>query len=445
MRRLRWLGAALPAVVIAATPALAHATGSYEVSTCNQAAGAVNNSWSWSTSDPAHPSHFAEHTNCPYRMGQGGGTADRESGLSSTDALGLSDGAQPGTSAGWSFTAPSATTITGIEYERYIGHETDPNNSWAPALRADGAVVPGETCLDSVQNEETCVVGGPPGEGGEPIGLGGLAAHQLSVGITCQAPGEDECVTGATLHKVWAVLYGAKVTLEDGAAPTLGGPSGSLWTAPRGLVSGTQSVAVSAQDLGGGVRGIALSVDGNVVLGYGTSCDYTYAQPCPSSTATTLSLPTTQFSDGPHSLRLVATDAAGNESGAATSVIDVENTAALPGKSQPPAEAVRPAEPRAGPSGESGKPRLRLSESLRGRVLVVRVRGSQTGRVQVSVTARLHGRQVGSWAKAGALRQGALTLRFRLGRVTVRRASIRVSARLKDENVVTNTLRRHTG
>lgn len=201
-------------------------TGSYEVNACNYAPEAVNNSWTWATTDPSQLSHFAEHSNCPYRIGGTGGTADQEGGLSTTDALGLSNGASPGTSAAWTFTAPASTTITAITYERYIGHQLDPFNEWSPALRADGMVIPSETCLDSSHNGETCSVGGPPGEGGEPGIIAGLSAHQLSLGIVCQAPSGDECVTGATQHEAWATMYGAKVTLADPTPPTLSSPFG---------------------------------------------------------------------------------------------------------------------------------------------------------------------------------------------------------------------------
>ena len=127
------------------------------------------------------PPHYAEHANCPYRLGGDGGKADQEGGLSTTDALGLSSGAPPGTSAGWTFTAPSGTTITAITYERYIGHTLDPNNSWSPGPAGGrDASCPAKPCLDSVQNGETCFVGGPPGEGGEPGVVTGLSAHELS-------------------------------------------------------------------------------------------------------------------------------------------------------------------------------------------------------------------------------------------------------------------------
>ena len=216
-------------------------------------------------------------------MAAHGGRSDQEGGLSTTDALGLSSGAPPGTSAGWTFTAAAGTTVTGITYERYIGHESDPDNYWTPALRANGAIVPGETCLDSVQNGETCFVGGPPGEGGEPGTLTGLSAQELSLGIVCRAPTGEECVTGATLHAAWATMYGARVTLSDPTPPTLNTPSGALWGPGEadGFHKGTESVTVAAQDVGGGVASIVLAVDGHPVETYNASCNFTFAQPCP--------------------------------------------------------------------------------------------------------------------------------------------------------------------
>jgi hypothetical protein len=139
----------LLALVAWASPSPALAAGSYQVSACNFAAEAANNSWTWATSDPSQPSHYTEHVNCPDRLGSGG-NADQEGGLSTTDALGRSSGAAPGTSAGWTFTAPAGTSIAGITYERFIGHQFDGFNDWSPALRADGMIVPGETCLDSL-------------------------------------------------------------------------------------------------------------------------------------------------------------------------------------------------------------------------------------------------------------------------------------------------------
>ncbi len=520
--------AVMLALVAWASPSPALAAGSYQVRACNFAPEAANNSWTWATSDPSQPSHYAEHVNCPDRLGGSGGSADQEGGLSTTDALGLSSGAAPGTSAGWTFTAPAGTSITGISYERFIGHQFDGFNDWSPALRADGTIVPGETCLDTVENGETCSVGGPPGEGGEPAAVAGLSAHELSVGVVCQAPSSDECVTGATEHKTWAAMYGAAVTLSDPTPPTLGAPSGVLWGPGEaaGFHKGTESVAVSADDVGGGAASIVLSVDGRPVESYTAPCNFTFAQPCPSSTGTpTLTLPTTGLSDGTHTLTLVAADAAGNQSAAASEQITVENSAPPPpvglsatatqaggstftttwtdpagqvapitgalyqvcpvsgsgscsapapapaagpatvtvpgpgswsiavwltnaaGNASPAAAAhtsvvVSPSGP--GGSGTGTKRTIRVTETLRGRELVVHVSGPASGRVRVGFTGRLRGRTVASGTKTVSLRHGRLTLMFRLGPRTAARALIRVSAKLDHELAVTSTLRRKT-
>lgn len=413
--------------------------GSYQVTTCNAAPEAVNNSWTWSTTDPSQPDHFAEHASCPDRVAGSGGRSDQEGGLSTTDALGLSDGALPGTSAGWTFTAPSGTTIAGLNYERFIGHTIDPHNSWSPALRADGAVVQGETCLDSVENGEFCSVGGPPTQGGGPKIFNGLSAHALTIGVVCQAPSEEECVTGATEHKVWAAMYGATVTVADPTPPTLSAPSGSAWST-TGAHAGTESVAVSAQDTGGGVQSIALSADGRAMGSYGASCNFTFAQPCPSSTGLqSLALPTTALSDGVHTIALAATDAAGNQS-SLSEQINVQNSSA----SMPPAiarPATKPVSPGAGAPGPSPAT-IHVSETLKGRELVVRVRGSGSGKVRVSFTGRLHGRTVAAAARTITFKGGKLTTSFKLGPRTASHAMIRVIARLDHQRPVAATLKR---
>jgi hypothetical protein len=434
---------ALVAVALIASPALAptssSAIGSYQVPACNDAPEAVNNSWSWSTTDLSEPDHFAAHASCPDRVGGSGGLSDQEDGLSTTDALGLSSGAPPGTRAGWTFTAPSGTTIAGLSYGRYIGHAIDPNNSWSPAMRVDGQTLAGETCLDSVEDGETCAVGGPPGQALERAAFAGLDAHELTLGIVCQAPAEEECVTGATQHAVWAAMYGATVTVADATPPTLGTPTGALWSASEAPLSGTQSVSVSGQDVGGGVQSVVLEADGAPVATYDAPCNFTFAQPCPASTAAlALSFPTSQLVDGMHSVALVATDAAGNQS-STTERINVQNaTPSAPPIISMPTPAPVPISRGQGPPAAP----IHVSESLKGRELVVRVSGRAGGRVRVSFTGRLRGRTVASGARIVELKRGRLTAAFRLGPRTAARALIRVSARVDHERTVTSTLRR---
>jgi hypothetical protein len=528
-------------------PVLASA-GTYQISACNYAEGA-NNSWSWSTTEPAA---YENHANCPYRAGGTGGRADQEGGLSSTDRLGASADAQPGSSAGWTFTAPAGTAITAITYERYLGHEDDTSNTWSPALRADGAIVNNETCTVKLP-DVGCFIGGPPGHGGLPATITGLSANQLTFGETCQAPTGLECVTGATEHEVWAAIYGATVTLSDSTPPTLGEPSGALWEPGRadGFRKGTESVTVAAKDIGGGVQNIVLSADGQPIATYNAPCNFTFPQPCPLSTgAQTLTLPTTHLTDGTHTLTLAAIDAAGNQSTLASEQITVDNnppppptellaTATQAGGSTftatwaDPPEQVAPitsatyqicplgetvgcstpiTAPATGPAtitapgpgtwtltvwltnaagnsnpanaaqttmtvavnGASGgrlsesnagtggsstgrlnssndssdssrppKPIVHISEALHGRRLVVLVSGPANGKVRVSYSGRDRGRAIARGAKTAVLHAGRLVVTFRLTARAAAQATIRVSARLNNDVLVTGTLDRH--
>ena len=162
-----------------------------------------------------------------------------------------------------------------------------------PPRRRDH-IIPGETCLDTVQNDDTCFIGGPPGQGGERSIITGLSAHELTLGIDCQAPQGQECVTGAILHKVWAAMYGATATLADPTPPTLSQPTGTLWEpgTANGYHHGNENVTVNAHDAGGGVQSIVLAADGQPIETYSAPCDFTHNQPCPLATgAQTLTLP----------------------------------------------------------------------------------------------------------------------------------------------------------
>jgi hypothetical protein len=436
----RWALPLVAAAVLLALAAPEALAGSYQVATCDDTGEGTNNSWTWSMNDPSQPPHYAEHDNCPYRIGGSGALSDQEGGLSTTDALHLSNGAPPGTSAGWSFVAPAGETIAGLQYERYLGHNFDPDNVWVPALRVDGAVVASETCSDSVEDGEKCAVGGPPGQGGV-ASFSGLAAHEISVGIACVAPSEEICVTGASLHEVWAAVYGAIVTMSDSAPPTLGTPTDSLWSpGEAGAHKGTESVTVAAADVGGGIKGIALLADGRQFASYAASCNFTFAQPCPGAVSSqTLALPTTQLPDGANTVEIVATDAAGNQTVQSERIV-VQNA------SSPTAPSSTTAPPTATGSASmagTASSSVHVSESLKGRKLIVRVRARASGGVHIGFTGKIHGHIVASGSRTIALRHGSLTAIFKLGPRTAASGLIRVSARLDHGRAVTSTLRRH--
>lgn len=507
--------------------------GTYQVTTCNAAPNGENNSWAWSTDDTAH---YEDHSQCPYPVGDSGGAVDKESGLSSTDHLGATLGAQPESHAGWVFTAPPNTTISAITYERYLGHENDTSNTWSPALRADGTIIDNQTCT-VVFPSVACALGGPPGQGEPSTTIASLTAKKLEFGETCHAPQGQECVTGNNLHSVWAAMYGATVTLTDTIPPTITTPTGTLWEPGKanGYHKGTETVTTTAQDNGGGVQNITLTSDGTPIETYTATCDHTRPRPCPPSTGQqTLTLPTTELTDGNHTLILYATDAAGNKSPLESQHVTIDNTPPPPpselgatptqpggstftvtwtnptGQVAPITSATyqlcpttntpgtcEPATPAAatGPititaPGETGTWTLKLwltnaagnvnpanyaqttlsippsspgstnsnstdnnatstskttstSHSsrplstelaihltLEGRLLIVRVKGPNTGRVHVSYAARLKSHTISAGARIGQLQHGRLTTIFKLGPHTAAHATIRVTAQL---------------
>ena len=213
-----------------------------------------------------------------------------------------------------------------------------------------------------------------------------------------------------------------------------------------------------------------LAVDGQPVETYSTSCNFTLAQPCPLSTgAQTLTLPTTTLTDGTHTLTLIATDAAGNQStmvyeqitvdnhetvacpAAGTAacgppeVTPIEKTPSTPNLGTGTTPGITPGASKPGATGSASptKTTIHISETLRGRELVVHVSGPATGEVRVGFTGRLAGQTVASGAKTLPLKRGRLTVTFTLGPRTAAYATIRVSAKLDHKLAVSSTLDRH--
>jgi hypothetical protein len=298
---MRKIVVAIAALLVTAGFATNATAGTYQVLACSQIASGANNSWEAFNSDPAH---LSTGQVCPPT--DGSGEASKSTGMFATDTLGSSGGVSDGAIAGWRFIAPPGTEIVGFQDDRYLGAYGD--NGWVPFVKADGTVL--ETCTFTVA-EERCSVGSPSGSGS----LDGLLtvdeASTLTVGIECSAAGG--CTTGTTLHRAWAALYGAKVTLSTQAPPSIANPTGSLWEsgAANGFHKGTQQVNVSASDLTG-IAKVAISVDGHVVASQEGICDYSRPLPCKPLNATFV-VDTTKLVDGTHTVVIEAYDAAGNE------------------------------------------------------------------------------------------------------------------------------------
>jgi hypothetical protein len=274
--------------------------GQYPVLACSQAPAAANESWAPFDSDPVH---IEVGRLCP--PAPGSSESDKTAGMYASDVLGSSGVAPVGSLAGWRFIAPAGTEIVAVQDDRFLGAYAD--RGWVPFVKADGVTL--ETCTFSTL-EEGCTVGGLFGDGSLDGVLPVAEASTLTVGIRCVTAGG--CTTGATIHRAWAALYGAKVTLATEAPPALESATGGLWDANGKSTyhKGTESLAYNATALTG-VSAVGLSVDGRETTRATGRCDYARPLPCEPLTGT-LSLDTTQLADGVHTLSLEATDAAGD-------------------------------------------------------------------------------------------------------------------------------------
>jgi hypothetical protein len=308
--------AATALLLAAALPATAQA-GTYTVTACNAAPGGANNSWVPFNTDTTH---LQTRLSCPYTINEGQ-LASQENGIATTDILELPNGAQAGAEAGWTFKVPHPENekITGISYDRMFSTQ---DQYWIPALRADSAILPGQTCTPPIAG--SCLNGSGPG-GENHATLTGLSAETLTLGLQCTAPAGQECITGADdFHAAVATMYAAEVTIQDNTPPTLQLPTGPLWENTN-YHKGTENLTIAARDSGGGTQTLTMSIDGQPVETYTAPCNYTYPQPCPSQITPTLTLNTTKLPDGTHTLTLVTTDAAGNQSTQITRQITIAN------------------------------------------------------------------------------------------------------------------------
>jgi hypothetical protein len=287
--------------------------GSYRVVSCGDATGDINNAWAMENTDLAH---LEQGSQCSVPSQADEGQLET-TGLFSADQLGLSSGSPPGSTASWDMRAPGGTTITALSFRRYLGKRLD--DSWSPALSADGAVVQGETC-SITGSANGCAVGGSDVTQTEALNAG-----VLKYGVTCGAT-SGVCDTGSSLHRVWAALYASTVTISDPVSPTVSAPGGTIASAPPGSFhNATDSITFSASD-NVGIRQTTVYVDGQAQSAIADPCDYTFVVPClqqPGSMHTidwrSLNLP-----DGPHQVQVAATDAAGNETRGTTTTVLVD-------------------------------------------------------------------------------------------------------------------------
>ena len=216
----------------------------------------------------------------------------------------------------WHFQVPASLTIAGYRIWRAARTEANSYNASPNYFMARQAnqyvgayVVGGEQC---------------PGCGG----LGDINSHfaaanlvaesnlagvrDLFLNAGCGGASGFVCAasTSTAPYMVYFRMYRAAIRLQDDTDPVFTSPPAGSLTA-GGTLAGTHGVSFSATDTGSGVQQATIEVDGVNVVTQPLGCapPYVAVTPCKLSVSPTVALDTTTLADGPHTVRVLVTDA----------------------------------------------------------------------------------------------------------------------------------------
>ncbi len=232
---------------------------------------------------------------------------------------------------GWdTFSAPAGLTIAGFTIWRYEA-DTATQPYGAPASNLDYSPGPASVqglCAQSLG----CSSRGTPSSPFDPsnaVSVGSLSGvTQIQWSASCGGGPGGECPASGpgTLSSQYDV-YAADIDLVDNTPPTVSSVSGPL--VAGGTLSGQQAISFNASDGQSGVYSGTLLVDGRtaasqILNSNGGACQslgvtsdgqrsFEHAQPCMGHVSASLTLNTSQFPAGEHSLELTVEDAAGNQ------------------------------------------------------------------------------------------------------------------------------------
>jgi hypothetical protein len=443
-RALPVVGWRLAAGVIAAlclciAPAVAggYTAGEYSVEACTAAVGYANDSWTFATNDAAY---IEEHTSCgePPLSGDPPVLAN----LALGDTLGP-HGVLVGTTGSLSVTAPEGETISEISGSDTL-MKVGGNKAWNVYLatqNTEGQTTVQQTCTTSA-TENVCAAGGP-------FTISGLHAKTATIGAECDAeeyePGHSytTCARGNEFgHAVRAGFNYATVTLNDPTPPT----DVAAAAIPSGSQHGSITIDGSATDTTAGLLAVAIiDSTGITVAGpvsFAATCDYSHLTPCPTrESEIAIPLDTEGLPDGADQIRIVATNAAHDETTSEPYTLNVSNhptstteetshtettnkpqtTASIQPTPNPLATGTKAVSEPITPTIRLVKPQRRHNSLIISGVMSA----SATGAVQCSIRGRLRDRQRWSAAATGPLLDGHFKCKIRLarslriGRVTI--------------------------
>ncbi len=404
--------AAAPVVCLAALASRAFAAGSYVVSSCSP----TSSPGAWQPLN-TFPQGLAQGNQCGGPAVGPLNQSTEQGALFGEDLVGSTARIPPGSEAGWAFAAPPGTTIAAVSTYRSLATYTGDLDLEVGLFASDGAPI--DACRT------------PPGGFGcsslnsqGAVTETGLGATGLFFGVKCDPVGiAVVCGTGGTGHDAQADLYSIRVTISEAGSPTVSATGGPLWGG--GVVSGTVPVTFAASDPSG-ISTVAVErPSGPVVSSQSEACDFSQAQPCPQQPSGAIQVNTALLHDGPQTVSLLVTNAAGNTAVVQSPPLTVHNAA----PSSPPAVTTTPGTtpPTTGPAGgrngaapgstgaaKSGH--TTLAASIRGGRLSVfaTLAANVRGIVKVSWRSRIRGRTVARGSRDVRVRNHRIAVVFAL-------------------------------
>jgi hypothetical protein len=256
--------------------------------------------------------------------------------------------AQPvGAAAGWVFSVPWFDSIR----EATLWRSYVSTGSGTSAQTAAYMSAPSDS-FDSLDAFDVCpavgcrYAGSGSGSRFAPVNrvvvpsanLNGATHIYLNAG--CIGSAGASCPEGSTVQ---ARLLAADVTLAVNTAPSASAVGGSLTTSEK--LNGPQDIQITASDSGPGIYQALFQIDGTTVekqvidtnegrcqdVGQTTDGDpaFLYVQPCPAQVnAADVSFDPSAVSDGPHQLRVLVNDAAGDTTTILNRSVVVDNNGA---------------------------------------------------------------------------------------------------------------------
>ena len=143
----------------------------------------------------------------------------------------------------------------------------------------------------------------------------GSRSRAVYLDVTCMMERPQDCPPGGG---GMVVVKSSRFTIDDSLPPIITtAPSGELVSSSQ-VLSGVADARFAATDQGGGLLEGIVEIDGVIAqrtsineLGGRCKAPFIHPRPCASSAAIALSYNTAQLADGPHSVRVLVTDATG--------------------------------------------------------------------------------------------------------------------------------------